>query len=91
MPVADLEMVMLRAHINGQDEEARRAFSQQLNTSGDVSGLAALVHAALVIAARRKFAPQGTSADVIRYVGRVRGLLSERREEADRLLTAAAP
>jgi len=78
MPVSDLEMVMLRAHIDGEDEAAQRAFSQQLGASGDVSGLAALVHEAFVIVAQRQFTPQWTGADVIRYVARVRGLFSER-------------
>jgi hypothetical protein len=78
MPVTDLEMVMLRAHIVGEDEEAQRAFDQQVMTSGDLSGLAWLVRAAFVIAARQKFAAGWNQAGVIRYVGRVRALLSER-------------
>lgn len=78
MTVTELEIVMLRAHIAGDDEEAQRAFGQQLAASGDVSGLAVLVQAAFVIAARRKFAAGWTGATVIRYVGRVRALLSER-------------
>ena len=69
---------MLRAHIAGEDEEAQRLFGQQLAASGDVSGLAVLVNAAFVIAARRKFAAGWNRAAVIRYVGRVRALLSER-------------
>jgi hypothetical protein len=78
MTVTGLEMTMLRAHIAGEDEEAQRAFGQQLAASGDVSGLAVLVQAAFVIAARRKFAAGWTRAAVIRYVGRVRAMLSER-------------
>jgi hypothetical protein len=77
MTVTGLEMTMLRAHIAGDDEEAQRAFGQQLAASGDVSGLAVLVTAAFVIAARRKFAPVWNRAKVIRYVGRVRALISE--------------
>ena len=69
---------MLRAHITGEDEEAQRAFGQQLAATGDVSGLAVLVTAAFVTAARRKFAAGWNRAAVIRYVGRVRALLSER-------------
>jgi hypothetical protein len=78
MPVTDLEVVMLRAHISGEDEQAQRAFDQQVMTSGDLSGLAWLVRAAFVIAAQRKFVAGWNQAGVIRYVGRVRALLSER-------------
>jgi hypothetical protein len=78
MTVTGLEITMLRAHVAGEDEEAQRAFGQQLATTGDLSGLAVLVHAAFVIAARRKFAAGWNRAAVIRYVGRVRALLSER-------------
>jgi hypothetical protein len=76
--VTDLETAMLRAHITGEDEEAQRAFGQQLAATGDVSGLAVLVTVAFVTAARRKFAAGWNRAAVIRYVGRVRALLSER-------------
>jgi hypothetical protein len=69
---------MLRAHIAGEDEQAQRAFSQQAAAGSDMSGLAWLVHAAFIIAARRKFAPTWNRAKVIRYVGQVRALLSER-------------
>jgi hypothetical protein len=78
MTVTELEMAMLRAHIAGEDEEAQRLFGQQLAASGDVGGLAVLVTAAFVIAAQRKFATGWNRAAVIRYVGRVRALLSER-------------
>ena len=57
MPVTDLEVFMLRAHIADEDEEAQRAFSRQAATSDDISGLAWLVHAASAIATRRQFAP----------------------------------
>lgn len=78
MPVSDLQVAMLRAHIAGDDEEAQRAFGQQIAAPGDMGGLAWLVHAAFVIAARREFAPTWNRAKVIRYVGQVRALLSER-------------
>ena len=78
MAVSDLEVAMLRAHIAGDDEEAQRAFGQQVTAPGDMSGLAWLVHAAFIIAARREFAPTWNRAKVIRYVGQVRALLSER-------------
>lgn len=78
MPVTDHELATLRAQLIGQDEIARQEFSSQLAESGDLSGLGMLVYAAFVIAARRKFAPAWTRADVIGYVARVRALLSER-------------
>lgn len=87
MTVTGLEMAMLRAHIAGEDEEAQRAFGQQLAATVNVSGLAVLVHAALVIAARRKFAARWNRTAVIRYVGRVRALLSERPGLLDRRVT----
>jgi hypothetical protein len=71
-------MAVLHAQITGNDETARRAFSEKLAVSGDLSGLAALVYAAFVIAARRRFAPQWSRGEVIRYVAQVRTLLSER-------------
>lgn len=78
MSVSDLEIAVLYAQITGSDEVAGRPSSEQLALSGDPSGLAALVHAAFVIAARRKFGPRWTRAEAIRYVARVRALLSER-------------
>jgi hypothetical protein len=94
MPVTGLEAAMLRAQIVGDDEGAQRAFGQQVAASRDVSGLAVLVYAAFVIVARRMFAAGWTRAGVIRYVGRVRALLSERpglldpRVAEDELLSA---
>jgi hypothetical protein len=72
VPVSDLEMAVLRGATAGDAETARRAFSEQLAQSGDASGLAMLAYAALVIAARRTFAPQYTRADLIGYVARLR-------------------
>ena len=57
---------------------AQRLSSGELALSGDLSGLAALVRAAFVIAARRKFTPRWSRAEVIGYVTQVRTLLSER-------------
>jgi hypothetical protein len=76
--VTDLEMALLYAQITGNDEAAERRFSEQLARSGDLSGLAALVYAAFVIAARRKFGTRWSRGEVIRYVAQVRALLSER-------------
>ena len=76
MSVTDEQMVWLRAYLSGDLEEARRV-NAQATAPGAAAGLGALVHAAFVLAARRKFAPRWTRAEVIQFVARVRGLLSE--------------
>lgn len=83
MPVTDLEMEMLRAQLAGEDDAAQRAFTSQLAETGDVSGLGMLLYTAFVIAARRKFAPTWTRADVIGYVAHIRAMLSERPDILD--------
>lgn len=77
MPVNELEVAALLAQITGHGNAARLS-GGQLAVSGDPSALAALVHAAFVIAARRKFTPRWSRAEVTGYVARVRALLSER-------------
>jgi hypothetical protein len=78
MRVTSLEMAMVRAALRGQEEEAQRLFQEQLAATGEANGIAVLVHAAFLVAARRKFAPRYTRAQVIRYVAQVRAALSER-------------
>jgi hypothetical protein len=78
MGVTSREMAMVRASLRGEDEEAQRLFREQLAVTGDAGGMAVLVHAAFLIAARRKFAPRYTRAEVIRYVAQVRALFSEK-------------
>jgi hypothetical protein len=78
MGVTGREMAMVRANLRGEDEEAQRLFQEQLAATGDASGMAVLTHAALLIAARREFAPRYTRAELIRYVAQVRALLSEK-------------
>lgn len=82
MSVTDEQMVWLRAYLAGDLEEARRV-NAQATAPGAAAGLGALVHAAFVLAARRKFAPRWTRAEVIQFVARVRGLLSERSDVLD--------
>jgi hypothetical protein len=81
--VTDLEMVILRAEIAGEDEVARRAARDQTVAAGQLTGLATLVHAALVIAAHRYFAPRWTRPDVIKFVAQIRVLLTERPDLLD--------
>jgi hypothetical protein len=78
MGVTSLEMAMVRAALRGQEEEAQRLFQEQLAATGEANGIAALVHAAFLVAAQRKFAPRYTRAEGIRYVAQVRAALSER-------------
>ena len=74
-PVSDLEMAVLRGWVTADGEMARGSFSEQLAASGDANSLAILLHAAFVIAARRKFTPQWTRAEVTGYVARLRAEL----------------
>jgi hypothetical protein len=78
MGVTSLEMGMMRAALRGEEEEAQRMFREQLAATGEANGMAVLMHAAFLIAARRKFGPRYTRAEVIRYVAQVRAALSER-------------
>jgi hypothetical protein len=76
VPVTDRQMILLMAHLAGEEEVAQRV-QADLVTSGTAQGFAELVYAAFVIAARRRFSPTWTRADVIRFVAHVRALLSK--------------
>lgn len=84
MPVTDKQMILLMAHLAGEEQVARRV-QTELVTSGTAEGFAELVYAAFVIAARRRFSPAWTRADVIRFVAQVRAVLSEQPEVLDAL------
>jgi len=77
MPVTDREMMMLRAHIAGEDEVARRALLEHLAGGGDLSSLAVLVYSSFVITAQRHFTPRWNSGQVVRYVARLRAILGD--------------
>jgi hypothetical protein len=62
VPVTDVDVAILRMQIAGEEETARQAVAEQMSATGGLSGLAALIHAAFVIAARRQFAPDWTTA-----------------------------
>ena len=79
MPVTDVQMELLRAHIAGQEDAVGLARNQM----SSAEGLGALVRAAFYVAARRRFYPSWTSAQVILFVGRVRVLFAERPELVD--------
>ena len=78
MAVTSREMAMVRATLRGEDEEAQRLFHEQLAATGDASGMALLIYAAFMIAARREFAPRYTRGQVIRYVAQLRALINEK-------------
>jgi hypothetical protein len=84
MTVSDLQMILLRAYLDGEDEVASKA-REQLTVPNALDGLAELVHAAFMIAARRRFSPTWSKAQVIRFVAHVRALLSDRPDLLDPL------
>jgi hypothetical protein len=79
MTASEEHAAFLRAYLQGDEDAVTSSWGQA--TSPD--GLALLVHAAFVIAARRKFAPTWTRAAVVRYVAEVREALSERPDLID--------
>jgi hypothetical protein len=74
--MSSVPMALLRASVTGDDAGLQRAL-EQLTGPGERDGLAALTQTAFVIAARRKFAPAWSRADVIRYVAMIRVILSD--------------
>jgi hypothetical protein len=68
-------MALLRAYLDGDAPTAQR-LSGELAVDGTGDGFAELLYAALVIAARRQFAPSFSDADVIRFVASLRAELS---------------
>ena len=84
MPVTDKQMVLLMAHLAGEEQIAGRV-KAELIASGTADGFAELVHAAFVIAARQRFSPVWTRADVIRFVAEVRVLASAQPDLLDPL------
>lgn len=82
MPVTDEQVAWLRAYLAGHPEEAQSLRARATAPDG-AAGLGALVHAAFVIAARRKFGRSWTRAEVTQFVAQVRRLLTERPEALD--------
>ena len=67
-------MTFLRAYLTG-DQATVASFSGQLSLPALTPGLAELVHAAFVIAAQGKFAPDPARARIVRFVAQTRALL----------------
>jgi hypothetical protein len=73
--VSDREMAWLHGTVTGDAEMAQRGYNEQFAVTGEANGVAMLMHAAFVIAARRTFAPRWTRAEMISYVARLRAEL----------------
>jgi hypothetical protein len=74
VPVTSTQITFLRAYLTG-DQTAVASFSGQLGLPALTPGLAELVYAAFVIAARSKFAPEPTHAGILRFVAQTRASL----------------
>lgn len=85
MAVTDGQVAALRAHLAGDIEEHERLYAQLGPAAG--TGYNALVAAAFCTAVERRFAKEGTRADVMQFVGDVRAR-SERLSDAIDPLTA---
>jgi len=79
VPVTSTQITFLRAYLTG-DQTAVASLSGQLSLPALTPGLAELVYAAFVIAARSKFAPEPTHAGIIRFVAQTRVLLDGDRD-----------
>lgn len=70
MTVTDEQVAALRAQLRGDRGEHERLFAQLDKSDSD--GYTALIGAAFIVAAERRFLPNGTPADVIRFIADVR-------------------
>jgi hypothetical protein len=82
MPVTDEQVATLRAHLTGEVEEYQRLWGR-LDRDAAKTGYMALLAAAFFEAVDRRFAKDGTVADVIEFVGGLRARLGEDADEVD--------
>jgi hypothetical protein len=82
MPVTDDQVAALRAYLSG-DLDLHKQLYGRLDRAAARTGYTALVAAAFFEAADRRFARNGTAADVIEFVGDVRGRSERLAEEID--------
>lgn len=82
MSVTDEQVAALRAYLAGDLDQHHRLYSR-LDRATARSGYTALVIAAFFEAADRRFAQNGTAADVIEFVGDVRARTEELGEKID--------
>lgn len=89
VPVADEQVAVLRTYLsartNARYDEAVRMLGT-LTDSGRLVGFAELVYGTFAAAARRRFSPTWTSADIVRFVADFRSSSSE----AARLISPSA-
>jgi hypothetical protein len=71
MAITDAQVAALRAYLTQDPDEAER-LNGRLRQTGDLEGYGTLVWAAFVLAVRRRFAPEWTVPDVVKYVADVR-------------------
>jgi hypothetical protein len=80
MAVTDDQVAALRSYLSaGTDAEADDAERQFLTLAraGSLDGVEVLVYGAFAAAARRRFSPTWTSADIVRFVADFRGSSAE--------------
>ena len=82
MRVTDDAVATLRAQLTGDQEEYDRLLAK-VDAAGDATSYAALVAAAFVEAAERRFRAHGTPADVVRFVADVRARTPDMSEKID--------
>ena len=80
MPISDAQVSALRAYLIRDADEAEK-LNEQFRTSDDVDGFGELIWAAFVLAARRRFAPEWTVPDIVRYVAAVRARRAEHKDD----------
>ena|ERR1022692_2329821 len=86
MAVTDEQVAALRAYLGAKsyaEADEAQQLMQRLGRPGAGNSIAALVYATFVTAARRRFSPTWTRAEIIRFVAGVRALLSERPDALD--------
>jgi hypothetical protein len=89
MAITDDQVAALRSYLSASDEagadDAERRFLTLART-GRLDGIEVLVYGAFAAAARRRFSPAWTSADVVRFVAEFRSSSPE----AASLISASA-
>jgi hypothetical protein len=82
MSVTDDQVRTLRAYLTGNFEEYDRLHAK-LDRVAARTGYSALISAAFVLAAERRFAESGTAADVAKFVGGLRARSEGLAEDID--------
>jgi hypothetical protein len=82
MRITDEQVATLRAHLAGDVEEYQRLW-ERLDRDAAKTGYMALLAAAFFEAVDRRFAKEGTVADVVEFVGDLRARLGDNSDEVD--------